>query len=75
MIGVFQALKWVLREIFGYAGDHGWKAVYVSEPVTLITGEVASGNLMMRLRKTKPEYRRERPRDRVGAHLNDLTDV
>ena len=70
-----RAFEWLLCEIFGYAGDHGWKAVYVVEPVELITGEVASGSLMMRTRKAKSEYMRETPRDRAGAHLQDMTDV
>ena len=70
-----RGFRWLLCEIFGYAGDHGWQSVYEERPVTLITGEVAKGKLMMRTRRAKREYRHEQPWDRAGAHLQDMTDV
>lgn len=72
---MIRSFKRLLCEIFGYAGDHGWVSTYTEERVTLITGEPAAGQLMMRTRKGKREYRRERPIDRLGAHLRDMEDV
>ena len=49
--------KWVLCEIFGYAGDHGWSPVWMDSAEPLTDGSTSAGYLMMRTHKGEREFR------------------
>jgi hypothetical protein len=68
---MMRALKWLLDEIFGYAGDHGWVSVWMDNIVTLTDGKKSAGYLMMRTQKGKTEYRHMDDKEELEARGSD----
>jgi hypothetical protein len=65
--GMIRMFKWLLCEIFGYAGDHAWVSVWMDDIVMLADGTTSAGYLMMRTHKGACEFRHMTAQEELEA--------